>query len=98
MLHSVSRSELLYPKAYSDDKQKASASYSLSIVQGIHQDMMQYGSVTGAFTVNVDFATRDFDNACVIVCARMRTFLGTACVKMAMVGDCGSWRKADSLA
>ena len=62
-LHAVS-------KAYSDDKQKASASYSLSIVQEIHQDMMQYGSVTGAFTVYVDFATMDFDNACVIVCVR----------------------------
>ena len=87
VLHSVSAcTELL-----------SSASYSLSIVHGIQQDMMQYGSVTGAFTVYVDFATIDFDNACVTVCARMRTFSGTACVKMAMVGDCGSWRNADSL-
>lgn len=50
-------SESSYPKAYSDDKQKASASYSLSTVQGIQQDMMQYGSVTGAFTVYEDFPT-----------------------------------------
>ena len=47
--------------------------------------------------VGIFWATLDFDKACVIVCARMRTFLGTACVKMATVGDCGSWRKADSL-
>merc|ERR1712107_218495 len=50
-------SESSYPKVYSDDKQKASASYSLSAVQGIQQDMMQYGSVTGAFTVYEDFPT-----------------------------------------
>merc|ERR1712107_129041 len=50
-------SESSYPKAYSDDKQKASASYSLSTVQGIQQDMMQYGSVTGAFTVYEDSPT-----------------------------------------
>ena len=40
-------SELSYPKAYSEDTQKASASYSLSSVQGIQQNMMQYGAVTG---------------------------------------------------
>ena len=50
-------SESSYPRAYSDDKQKASASYSLSTVEGIQQDMMQYGSVTDAFTVYEDFPT-----------------------------------------
>ena len=45
------RSESSYPRAYSDDKQKASPSYSLRTVEGIQQDMMQYGSVIGTFTV-----------------------------------------------
>ena len=45
------------PRAYSDDKQKASASYSLSAVKRIQQDMIQYGSVTGTFTVYKDFPT-----------------------------------------
>ena len=44
-------SELSYSRARSEDKQKASASYSLSTAEGIQQDMMQYGSVTDAFTV-----------------------------------------------
>ena len=39
-------SVLLYPKAHSDDKQKASASYSLNTLQGIQQDMMQKKNVT----------------------------------------------------
>ena len=43
--------------AYSDDKQKISASYSLSTVEGIQQDMIQCGSITCAFTVYEDFPT-----------------------------------------
>ena len=43
--------------AYSDDKQKASASYSLSTMEGIQQDMIQYGSVNHVFTVYKDFPT-----------------------------------------
>ena len=74
-------SESSYLKAHSDNKQKASASYSLSTVQGIQQDMMQYSSVTGAFTVYEDFATMAFDIACVIAYVRVRTFSGTACAE-----------------
>jgi len=48
-------SESAYKKSYSQDKQKASQSYSLSSVQNIQKDIMQYGSVTGAFTVYSDF-------------------------------------------
>ena len=50
-------SEPSYPRAYCDDKQKGSASYGLSTVEGIQEDMIQYGSVTGAFTVYEDFPT-----------------------------------------
>ena len=42
--------------AYSDDKQKASASYSLSTIEGNQHCMMQHGSGTGVFTVFEDFA------------------------------------------
>ena len=35
---------------------------------------MQYGSVTGAFTVYEDFATMAFDVVCVIAYVRVRTF------------------------
>ena len=40
-------SESSCPKAYSVDTQNSSASYSLSTVQEIQKDMMQYGSITG---------------------------------------------------
>ena len=46
-----------YPRTYSDDKRKANASYGLSTVEGIQEDMIQYGSVTSAFTVYEDFPT-----------------------------------------
>ena len=54
-------SESSYLKAYRDDKQKAGASYSLSIVERIQQDMTQYGSITGAFTVYENFPTYTSD-------------------------------------
>jgi cathepsin B len=44
-----------YSKDYASDKNKAAQSYSLSGVAKIQSDMMQYGSVTGAFTVYADF-------------------------------------------
>ena len=43
------------PRACNDDKQRASASYSLNTVEGILQGMIQYGLATGAFTVYKDF-------------------------------------------
>ena len=46
-----------YKKAYSDDKSKASKSYSLSGVAAIQADIMTKGPVTGAFTVYADFPT-----------------------------------------
>ena len=40
-------------------------------------------------------ATLDFDNACIMdVCADAH-ILGTACVKIAAIGDCESLRKAN---
>merc|ERR1711865_985409 len=48
-------SEASYTKQYSADKRKAATSYSLSSVEKIQQDMIQYGSVTAAFTVYADF-------------------------------------------
>lgn len=48
-------SEKTYNKAYSADKRKAAKAYSLGSVAKIQQDMIQYGSVTGAFTVYADF-------------------------------------------
>ena len=60
--HSLSScSELSYPRVYSDDKQKASASYSLGTVEGIQQDMIRYGTVIGTFTVDKDFPTYTSD-------------------------------------
>lgn len=53
----LSCSEGTYNKAYSADKRKATKAYSLGSVAKIQQDMMQYGSVTGAFTVYADFPT-----------------------------------------
>lgn len=50
-------SEGKYGKSYADDKIKATSSYSLRSVTDIQQDMMKYGSVTGAFTVYADFPT-----------------------------------------
>jgi cathepsin B len=50
-------SETTYNKAYSADKRKATKAYGLGSVAKIQQDMMQYGSVTGAFTVYADFPT-----------------------------------------
>lgn len=50
-------SESGYSKGYAADKTKAASSYSLSGVANIQQDIMQYGSVTGAFTVYSDFPT-----------------------------------------
>ena len=50
-------SELSYSRAHGEDKQKASALCSLSTAERIQQDMMQYGSVTGTFTVYKDFPT-----------------------------------------
>ena len=50
-------SESSYPRVYNDDKQKTSASYSLSTVEGIQQNMIQYGSIAGAFAVYEDFPT-----------------------------------------
>lgn len=47
--------EKSYPKAYAADKKKAASSYSLSSVAAIQKDMMQYGSVTAAFSVYGDF-------------------------------------------
>jgi len=47
--------ERSYPKPYASDKRKAASSYSLSSVQRIQQDIMQYGSVSAAFTVYSDF-------------------------------------------
>jgi len=46
-----------YAKSYSADKKKASSSYSLSGVEKIQRDMMQYGSATGTITVYADFPT-----------------------------------------
>merc|ERR1712194_41431 len=46
-----------YSKSYSVDKIKASGSYSLSGVAKIQSDIVQYGSVTAAFTVYSDFPT-----------------------------------------
>jgi len=48
-------SESKYSKSYSSDKKKAASSYSLSSVEKIQQDIMQYGSVSAAFTVYSDF-------------------------------------------
>lgn len=48
-------SEHSYATSYSTDKKKAARSYSLSSVENIQRDIMQYGSVTGAFTVYEDF-------------------------------------------
>jgi len=50
-------SESGYSTSYSADKKKADQHYSLSSVEKIQEDMMQYGSVTGAFTVYADFPT-----------------------------------------
>merc|ERR1712072_66222 len=50
-------SESGYGKAYKDDKIKATGSYSLSGIQNIQADMVQYGSATAAFTVYADFPT-----------------------------------------
>lgn len=50
-------SEVGYGQGYAADKKKASACYSLSGVANIQKDIMQYGSVTGAFTVYSDFPT-----------------------------------------
>jgi len=44
-----------YQTSYSDDKFKASTSYSLDSVTKIQQDILNYGSATGAFTVYADF-------------------------------------------
>merc|ERR1711879_750761 len=49
--------ESKYTKDYSSDKIKATDSYSLSGVQAIQSDMVQYGSATAAFTVYDDFPT-----------------------------------------
>ena len=86
-------SESSYPKAYSDNKQKASASYSLSTVQEIQQDMMQCSSVTGAFTVYEGFATMAFDIACVIAYVRVRTFLLQLVPKWPQSALCGTSRE-----
>ena len=50
-------SEPSYPRAYTDDKQEAGALHCLSTVEGIQEDMIQFGSVTVAFTVYEDFPT-----------------------------------------
>lgn len=50
-------SESAYGTPYASDKVKAKSSYSLSSVAAIQSDIMQYGSVTGAFTVYADFPT-----------------------------------------
>jgi len=42
---------------YSSDKVKASSSYGFDSVDAIKQDLVQYGSVTAAFTVYEDFVT-----------------------------------------
>jgi cathepsin B len=49
--------ESSYSKQYSDDKIHATDSYSLSGVEAIQADIMQYGSATAAFTVYDDFPT-----------------------------------------
>lgn len=54
---SLSKCQNGYAKSYSADKIKASASYSLSGISKIQSDIMQYGSVTAAFTVYSDFPT-----------------------------------------
>ena len=48
-------SENSYGKKYKDDKIHASDAYSLSGIQAIQADMVQYGSATAAFTVYADF-------------------------------------------
>jgi cathepsin B len=50
-------SESGYGKSYANDKIKASDAYSLSGIQAIQADMVQYGSATAAFTVYEDFPT-----------------------------------------
>jgi cathepsin B len=49
--------ESAYGKGYSADKIKATDSYSLTGIQAIQADMVQYGSATAAFTVYDDFPT-----------------------------------------
>merc|ERR1712151_1275431 len=49
--------ESSYSKQYADDKIHATDSYSLSGIEAIQADIMQYGSATAAFTVYDDFPT-----------------------------------------
>jgi len=46
-----------YGVDYRNDKVKAASSYSLKGVANIQKDILQFGSVTGAFTVYADFPT-----------------------------------------
>merc|ERR1712048_1166317 len=47
--------ETSYATPYVSDKKKAASRYRLRSVEGIQQDMLQYGSVSVAFTVYSDF-------------------------------------------
>lgn len=44
-----------YPKSFKEDKHYAAKTYSFNSVNSIMQDLVDYGSVTGAFTVYADF-------------------------------------------
>jgi cathepsin B len=48
-------SEKNYATPFASDVHKADTSYSLSGVENIQRDIMQYGSVSAAFTVYEDF-------------------------------------------